>query len=43
MSFEHTTAPKASIYKKDDGTFSTKPMEDLDPPLDREEFEENTK
>ena len=34
----HTTLPKASVYKKEDGSFATKPMEDLFPFLDREEF-----
>jgi len=37
----HTTLPKASVYKKEDGSFATKPMEDLFPFLDREEFREN--
>ena len=37
----HTTLPKASVYKKEDGSFATRPMEDLFPFLDREEFREN--
>ena len=37
----HVTAPKASVYKKEDGSFSARPMEDLAPFLDREEFMEN--
>jgi acetolactate synthase-1/2/3 large subunit len=37
----HVTAPKASVYKKADGSFSARPMEDLAPFLDREEFKEN--
>jgi len=37
----HFTAPKASVFKKEDGSFSTRPMEDLFPFLDREEFNEN--
>lgn len=38
---EHKTFPKASVYKKEDGSFATKPMEDLAPFLDREEFLSN--
>jgi acetolactate synthase-1/2/3 large subunit len=34
----HKTIPKASVYKKADGSFETRPMEDLAPFLDREEF-----
>ncbi len=37
----HTTLPKTSVYKKEDGSFAARPMEDLAPFLDREEFEEN--
>lgn len=37
----HTTAPKASVYKDKNGVFSTRPMEDLAPFLSREEFLEN--
>ena len=37
----HITIPKASVYKKEDGSFSTRPMEDLFPFLDRDEFKEN--
>jgi acetolactate synthase-1/2/3 large subunit len=37
----HKTLPKASVYKTRDGSFSTKPMEDLAPFLDREEFYSN--
>jgi acetolactate synthase-1/2/3 large subunit len=37
----HVTAPKASVYKKADGSFAARPMEDLAPFLDREEFKEN--
>ena len=37
----HITAPKASVYKKEDGSFTTRPMEDLFPFLDRDEFKEN--
>ena len=37
----HVTLPKASVFKKEDGSFSTRPMEDLFPFLDREEFREN--
>lgn len=38
---DHKTQPKASAYKKDDGSFATKPMEDLFPFLDRKEFLKN--
>ena len=37
----HMTAPKASVFKREDGSFSTRPMEDLAPFLDRDEFKEN--
>jgi len=37
----HETAPKTSVYKKEDGSFSARPMEDLAPFLDREEFSNN--
>ena len=37
----HKTQPKASVYKKSDGTFCTKPMEDLAPFLPRDEFAKN--
>jgi len=37
----HMTAPKASVYKKEDGSFAARPMEDLAPFLDRQEFGEN--
>jgi acetolactate synthase-1/2/3 large subunit len=37
----HKTLPKASVYKKSDGSFSTRPMEDLFPFLDRDEFNSN--
>ena len=37
----HVTAPKASVYKKKDGSFAARPMEDLAPLLSRSEFEEN--
>ena len=37
----HVTAPKASVYKKSDGSFAAKPMEDLAPFLDRDEFASN--
>jgi len=41
LPFTHITAPKASVYKKEDGSFAAKPMEDLAPFLDRDEFKEN--
>lgn len=37
----HKTEPKASVYRKSDGSFATRPMEDLAPFLDRAEFLEN--
>ena len=37
----HVTAPKTSVYKKADGSFAARPMEDLAPFLDREEFRDN--
>jgi len=37
----HVTAPKTSVYKKADGSFCARPMEDLAPFLDRKEFREN--
>ncbi|NDA63822.1 MAG: thiamine pyrophosphate-binding protein [Chitinophagia bacterium] len=37
----HKTLPRTSVYKKIDGSFATRPMEDLIPFLDREEFKEN--
>jgi len=38
---DQKTSPKASVYKKEDGSFSARPMEDLAPFLDRKEFFEN--
>ena len=38
---DHKTLPKASVYKKEDGSFATRPMEDLAPFLDRNEFLNN--
>jgi acetolactate synthase-1/2/3 large subunit len=38
---DHKTFPKASVYKKSDGSFATRPMEDLAPFLDRQEFINN--
>lgn len=40
---DHKTSPKASVYKKSDGSFSARPMEDLAPFLDRNEFLQNLK
>jgi acetolactate synthase-1/2/3 large subunit len=37
----HKTFPKASVYKKPDGSFAARPMEDLSPFLSREEFMNN--
>lgn len=41
LPFEHVTAPKLSSYQKKDGSFISKPLEDLAPFLDREEFRKN--
>ena len=41
LPFEHVTAPKLSSYQKKDGSFVSKPLEDLYPLLDREEFKAN--
>jgi acetolactate synthase-1/2/3 large subunit len=41
MDPNHKTIPKASVYKKEDGSFAASPMEDLAPFLDREEFMSN--
>jgi len=41
LSYEHVTAPKLSSYQKDDGSFVSKPLEDLAPFLEREEFKAN--
>jgi acetolactate synthase-1/2/3 large subunit len=38
---DHKTFPKASVYKKEDGSFATRPMEDLAPFLEREEYLNN--
>ena len=35
------TAPRTAAYKKKDGSFASRPMEDMYPFLDRDEFEEN--
>ena len=35
------TTPRTSAYKKKDGSFASRPMEDMYPFLDRDEFEEN--
>ena len=37
----HITQPKASVYKKKDGSFCARPMEDLAPFLNRQEFLSN--
>jgi len=37
----HKTFPKASVYKTSDGSFATRPMEDLAPFLEREDFLNN--
>ena len=37
----HRTFPKASVYKKSNGSFAARPMEDMEPFLSREEFLSN--
>lgn len=41
LRYEHVTAPKLSSYQKKDGSFVSRPLEDLAPFLDRKEFQEN--
>jgi len=41
LPFEHVTAPKLSSYQKKNGSMVSRPLEDLAPFLDREEFREN--
>jgi len=41
VSYNHITAPKVSVQKNKDGSFSARPMEDMEPFIDRKEFEEN--
>jgi len=41
LPFEHVTAPKLSSYQKKDGSMVSRPLEDLWPFLDREEFKVN--
>ena len=41
IDINHTTLPKASVYKDKNGLFCTRPMEDLSPFLDRNEFNQN--
>jgi len=41
VDINHTTLPKASVYKDKNGLFCTRPMEDLAPFLDRNEFKAN--
>jgi len=41
IDINHTTSPKASVYKDKNGLFCTCPMEDLYPFLNREEFDKN--
>jgi len=36
-------SPKASAYRRDDGTFESRPLEDMAPFLSREEIEENVR
>ncbi|MFQ6610095.1 MAG: thiamine pyrophosphate-dependent enzyme, partial [Fidelibacterota bacterium] len=40
-SFTHVTAPKLASVQKADGSFESRPLEDLQPFLSREELEEN--
>lgn len=41
LSFDHVTAPKLSSYQKEDGSFVSRPLEDLAPFLSREELKQN--
>ena len=41
LSYEHVTAPKLSSYQKKDGSMASRPLEDLWPFLDREEYRDN--
>ena len=41
LSYNHVTAPKLSSFQKKDGSFVSRPLEDLAPFLDREELEKN--
>ena len=41
LSYEHMTAPKLSSFQKEDGSFVSRPLEDLAPFLDREEMKKN--
>ncbi|MDB9822145.1 thiamine pyrophosphate-binding protein [Deltaproteobacteria bacterium] len=41
LSFDHVTAPKLSSYQKEDGSFVSRPLEDLAPFLSREELKRN--
>jgi len=41
ISPNQATAPRVSSVKKEDGTMSSRPLEDLWPFLDREEFAAN--
>ena len=41
LSYEHVTAPKLSSYQKEDGSFVSRPLEDLAPFLSREELKRN--
>jgi len=41
MLHTHISLPRNSTYRKEDGSFAARPMEDMIPLLPREEFEEN--
>jgi acetolactate synthase-1/2/3 large subunit len=41
LSYNHVTAPKLSSYQKEDGSFVSRPLEDLAPFLSREELIRN--
>lgn len=41
LSFHHVTAPKLSSYQRKDRTMISRPLEDMAPFLDREEFKNN--
>ncbi|GAC1304444.1 MAG: biosynthetic-type acetolactate synthase large subunit [Vulcanimicrobiaceae bacterium] len=41
LASEQTVSPKASAFRRDDGTFESRPLEDMSPFLPREEVYEN--
>jgi acetolactate synthase-1/2/3 large subunit len=41
LASEQTVSPKASAFRRADGTFESRPLEDMAPFLPREEIHEN--